>query len=112
MPISKRLFQFAVEYRVEIELQVAHGVAAIGEKGDLLIQLHALALKHLEKSQFGLVEPKAHAGAFLRNRVSHDHFKMSFLVIPLSNVILRASSDRPYVSYFVTTPSPSSLKNK
>ena len=76
---------------VEIELQVAHGVAAIGEKDDLLIQLHALALEHLEESSFGLVviglyEAKAFAGAFFRNRLAHDHFKMRLLVIPFSNI--------------------------
>ena len=78
-------------FRVEIELQVAHGVAAIGEKGDLLIQLHALALEHLEETPFGLVvirlyETKAFTGSFLWNGFAHDHFKMSLFVIPLSNV--------------------------
>jgi hypothetical protein len=83
--------QQVLGFRVEIELQVAHSVAAIGEKGDLLIQLHTMALEHLEESSFTLAvirlhEAKAFTGSFLWNGFVHDHFKMSLLVIPLSNV--------------------------
>src|SRR5213592_2912984 len=39
--------------RIEVELEVAHGIAAIGEKRDLLVQLVALGLEHLEEPAFG-----------------------------------------------------------
>ena len=32
-------------FRAHVELQVAHGVAAIGEKRDLLVELHPLRLE-------------------------------------------------------------------
>jgi hypothetical protein len=34
--------------RVEVELEIAHGLPAIGQKGDLLIELVTLRLKHFE----------------------------------------------------------------
>ena len=40
---------------IEIELEIAHGVAAIGEKRDLLVQLVALGLEHLEEPAFGFL---------------------------------------------------------
>ena len=58
---------------VEVELQVAHRLTAIGEEGDLLVGLHALAFEHLEQPPFGFViigldKSKALADAFLWNR--------------------------------------------
>jgi len=37
---------------VEIELEVAHGVATVREKGDLLVELMALRLEHLTEPAF------------------------------------------------------------
>ena len=34
--------------RVELELELTHGVAAIGKKGDLLVHLMALRVERLE----------------------------------------------------------------
>ena len=39
--------------RIEVELEVAHGIAAIGEKRDLLVQLVPLGLEHLKEPPFG-----------------------------------------------------------
>ena len=38
---------------VEIALEVTHAIAAIGEKCDLLVELVALGLEHLEEPAFG-----------------------------------------------------------
>jgi hypothetical protein len=53
--------------RVQIELEVPHGVAAIGEKGNLLVELVTLGLEHFEQASFGFLvisldEGKAFAG--------------------------------------------------
>src|SRR5215510_5274462 len=40
---------------VEVELKVAYGIAAIREKRDLLIELVALGLEHLEQPAFGFL---------------------------------------------------------
>jgi hypothetical protein len=37
---------------VQIELEIPHGVAAIGEKSNLLVELVALQLEHLEEPPF------------------------------------------------------------
>jgi hypothetical protein len=37
---------------VQIELKLAHGVPAIGENGDLLVQLMPLRLEHFEEPTF------------------------------------------------------------
>src|SRR5215475_10013099 len=52
---------------VEVELELPDGVPAIGEEGDLLVQLMALRLEHLVEPPFrflviGLDEGKAFAG--------------------------------------------------
>lgn len=78
-------------FGVEIKLQAAHGLAAVGDKGDLLVHLHALAFEHLEKAPLGLVviglhQAKALAAAFFRNGFAHDHFEVRLLVIPLPEV--------------------------
>jgi len=39
--------------RIQIELHVAHVLAAVGEKIDLLVGLHALALEQLEQTALG-----------------------------------------------------------
>ena len=39
---------------VEVQLQLAHRIAAIREKGYLLIHLHALGFEHLKYPPFGL----------------------------------------------------------
>ena len=51
--------------RVEVELELAHGVAAIGEKGDLLVQLVALRLEHFEQAPFGFLVKGLHEGKAL-----------------------------------------------
>ena len=53
--------------RVQVQLEVAHRVAAVGEKRELLVHLMALRLEHLEQAAFGLLvqgldKPKALAG--------------------------------------------------
>ena len=50
---------------IEVELEVAHGVAAIGEKGDLLVELVALRLEHLEEPAFGFLVIGLHEGKTL-----------------------------------------------
>jgi hypothetical protein len=39
--------------RIQIELHVAHVLAAVGEKIDLLVGLHAVALEQLEQTVLG-----------------------------------------------------------
>ena len=54
---------------VQIALKIPHRVAAIREKGDLLIELVALRLEHLEEPPFGLLVKGLHDGkAFGGNR--------------------------------------------
>jgi hypothetical protein len=50
-----------------------------------------LAFEHLEQPPFGFIvigldKAKALAGAFLWNRFAHEHFKVRFLVRPMSHV--------------------------
>ena len=40
--------------RIQIQLDVAHVLAAVGEEIDLLVGLHTLRLKQLEQAAFGL----------------------------------------------------------
>ena len=40
---------------IKVELEVADGIAAIREKRDLLVQLVALRLEHLEEAAFGFL---------------------------------------------------------
>jgi hypothetical protein len=52
---------------VQVELKLAHGVPTVGEKGDLLIELMALRLQHVEQASLrflvkGLDEGKAFTG--------------------------------------------------
>src|SRR5580704_5580509 len=56
-------------FRAEIVLQITHGVAAIGQKHDLLIHLQTLRFQHLVKPALGLgvvlVDECKHLGAAL-----------------------------------------------
>src|SRR2546422_8488048 len=47
---------------VEIALEVTHAIAAIGEKCDLLVELVALGLEHLEEPAFGFLVIRLHEG--------------------------------------------------
>ena len=56
--------------RVQIELKLAHRVAAIGEKHDLLVELMPLRLEHLEQPPFGFLVIGLHEGkAFAGHRL-------------------------------------------
>ena len=65
---------------VEIQLQLAHRIATIGEKGHMLIHLHALGFEHLEHTPFrlGIVavnKGKAFRCALGRDTLARDHLK-------------------------------------
>ena len=51
---------------VEVQLQLAHRIAAIREKGYLLIHLHPLGFQHLEHAPLGLGVIAMHEGKTLR----------------------------------------------
>ena len=47
--------QQVLSLRIQIELHVAHVLAAVGEEIDLLVGLHALALEQLKKTALGFL---------------------------------------------------------
>jgi hypothetical protein len=52
--------------RVQVELQVAHVVPAVGQEGQLLICLHALGLQQLEQTPLRLLIESLDEGETLR----------------------------------------------
>jgi hypothetical protein len=50
---------------VEVQLQLPYRIAAIREKGDLLIHLHALGFEHLKHAPFRLGIVAMHEGKTL-----------------------------------------------
>src|SRR6267142_257067 len=51
--------------RIEVKLEVPHGITAIGQKRDLLVELVALRLEHLEEATFGFLVIGLHEGKTL-----------------------------------------------
>jgi hypothetical protein len=51
--------------RVQVELEVAHGLTTIGEKGDLLVELVPLRLEHLEQPPFRFLVIRLYKGETL-----------------------------------------------
>src|SRR4051812_40681146 len=51
--------------RVEVELELSHGIATIGEKGDLLVQLVTLRLEDFEESPLRFLVKGLHEGETL-----------------------------------------------
>ena len=101
--------QNMLSFRAHVELKFAHCVAAIGEKRDLLVQLHPLGLKHLIEPTFGLLiqrlhEPKALARGeivFLitsegQGTLPHDNLEVMLLGVPVPHIApVDAHRDRP-----------------
>jgi hypothetical protein len=98
---------------VEVELELPHGVAAIGEEGNLLVELVALRLEHFEEPPFrclelGLDEGKALTGdrllglltsrerqaALASNDLKPDWLALGTHVAPIDAYRERAIGDR------------------
>jgi hypothetical protein len=89
---------------VQIELELAHGVPTIGEKGDLLVELMALRLEHFEQATFwflvvGLDKGKAFTGDSLfgllapckgQQTLARDHLEP-----PLPRTMRKATTNSP-----------------
>jgi len=65
---------------IEIQLQLAHRIAAVGEKGHLLIHLHTLGSEHLKHAPLGLGviavdKGKTFRGAFRGHAFPCNHLK-------------------------------------
>jgi len=72
---------------VEVQLQLAHRIAAVGEKGHLLIHLHALGFEHLKHAPLGLGIVAMHKGKTLRGSFGRDTFaRASPALRPLTRV--------------------------
>src|SRR5438876_11597833 len=95
--------------RIEVELEVAHGITAIGEKGDLLVQLVALGLEHLKEAALGFLvigldESKTLAGdrrfglfppVKREETLARDHLKAALLPLGFHVAAVNAHRQRP-----------------
>src|SRR5882724_10549236 len=69
--------------RIEVELQLAYRIAAIGEKGDLLIHLHALGFEYLKHAPFRLGIVAMYEGKTLGGALGGDTFAGNHLKPPV-----------------------------
>src|SRR5712691_7926306 len=95
--------------RIEVELEVAYGITAIGQKRDLLVQLVALGLEHLEEAAFGFLvigldESKTLAGDWRfdlfpsvkrEETLARDHLKATLLPLGFHVAAVNADRQRP-----------------
>jgi hypothetical protein len=69
---------------IEVELEVAHCIPAVGQEGHLLVHLHTLRLQEVEQPAFGLRvvaldKAKAFGDSLRGNAFAHDHLKPFFV---------------------------------
>jgi hypothetical protein len=81
--------------------QSAHGVTTVGEEGEVLIHLEALAAQHLVQAAPQLFVVRLHeaeepVGPLLWRRLVGDHLEAGRFVVPTANVpAIHTDDDRP-----------------
>src|SRR5712692_5142023 len=80
-----------LRFGMELQREVAHRLASIGQEGERLMVLHALRLQYLTQPVFrfgivGLDKAKAFGGLVRRHRLADNDFEVALLLVPVADI--------------------------